>query len=112
MIEPVVNAYREAILDTDRDAAFAVLNEALKVGVSAGDIVFKIVISAIETIFDSATQSFEFSLAQHFTTSQISCEVAEAMVPRFRQRPGSVGRLVIGTSHGDLDRLGKSVVAA
>jgi methanogenic corrinoid protein MtbC1 len=111
VLGPLTDAYREAVLDTDRDRALAVVNDALSQGVSPEDIVFKVVVSTIETVFQSATQSSELSLAQHFMASQISNEVVEAMIPRFQQRPESVGRIVIGTSHGDFHGLGKSIVA-
>jgi methanogenic corrinoid protein MtbC1 len=111
MIEPVANAYREAILDADRDRALAVVDGALQMGIAPEQIVAKVVVSTIEAIFQSVTANFELCLAQHYIASQISSEVVETMVPRFRKNPEPIGRVIIGTSHGDVHGLGKNIVA-
>jgi trimethylamine corrinoid protein len=111
MIEPVADAYREAVLDADRDRALAVVDEALESGIAPEEIVAEVVVSTIEAIFQSVTGNFELCLAQHYMASQISSEVIEAMAPRFRKNPEPLGQIVIGTSHGDVHGLGKNIVA-
>ena len=87
------------------------VDEALQLGIGPEEIVAKIVVSTIEAIFQSVTGKFELCLAQHYMASQISSEVVEAMVTRFRKNPEPIGRIVIGTSHGDVHGLGKNIVA-
>lgn len=110
MLEQVVADYNEAVFDTDRDRALEVVHEALERGVTPEDIVFKVVIPAIEQMMQAISESMDANLAQHFLTAQIASEVTEAMLPRFRKAPTVAGRVVIGTAHGDLHSLGKRIV--
>lgn len=43
-------------------------------------------------------------------TAQIAAEVTETMLEKFDHPPEIVGRVVIGTAHGDLHSLGKRIV--
>jgi methanogenic corrinoid protein MtbC1 len=110
MLERIIKAYNEAIFDTDRERALEVIHAAVKQGVSPEDVVFKIVIPAIEQMVKSISEDFDANLAQHFMTSQIAAEVVEEMLARFKTAPESVGRVVIGTAEGDLHSLGKRIV--
>lgn len=111
MLEQIVAEYNEAIFDTDRDQALAVVHEALRQGVSPEDIVFKVVVPAIELMLKSISESFDANLAQHFLTAQIASEVTEAMLPRFAHKPATAGRIVIGTAWGDMHSLGRRIVS-
>ncbi len=110
MIAGVLAAYNEAIFDTDRDRALKVVHDAVDIGVSPEDIVFKVVIPAMESVMKSVSESFEYNLAQHFLTSQIAAEVTEEMIPKFLEIPAITGRVIIGTSPGDMHGLGKRIV--
>jgi methanogenic corrinoid protein MtbC1 len=110
MLDHVVNAYREAILDTDRDAALRAVHNGLQEGLSAEDIVFRVVIPTIEVMLQSVSEGLGASLGQHFMTAQISAEVVEEMVPKFETATNPVGHVVLGTSHGDFHGLGKRIV--
>lgn len=110
MIEQVIKAYNEAIFDTDRDRALAVVRQAVDSGVSPEDVIFKVVIPAIELMIKSISENFDANLAQHFMTSQIAAEVTEQMIPRFKKSPEIVGRVVIGNASGDFHGLGKRIV--
>jgi methanogenic corrinoid protein MtbC1 len=110
MLEPIIKAYNEAIFDTDRERALEVIHAAVAQGVSPEDVVFKIVIPAIEQMVKSISENFDANLAQHFMTAQIAAEVTEEMLPRFKTAPESAGRVVIGTAEGDLHSLGKRIV--
>ncbi len=110
MLEEFKGEYNEALLDTDRDRALAAIDRAVASGVSPEDVVFKIVVPAIEEMVNSLGGNLDANLAQHFMTSQISAEVTEAMVARFSAEPVMVGRVVIGTAEGDLHSLGKRIV--
>jgi methanogenic corrinoid protein MtbC1 len=110
MLDEIIKAYNEAIFDTDREQALQVIHDAVDRGVSPEDVVFRIVIPAIEQMVKSISEDFDANLAQHFMTSQIAAEVTEEMLSRFRTAPAIAGRVVIGTAEGDLHSLGKRIV--
>ncbi len=109
-MEQIIREYNEAIFDTDREKALKVVRDALDKGVSPEQVVFKLVIPAIESMIKSISEDGDASLAQHFMASQIGAEVVEEMIPRFERRPDVIGRVVIGTSQGDFHGLGKRIV--
>ncbi len=110
MIDKIIKAYNEAVFETDKEAAFAVVYAAMAEGLSAEDIVFKVVIPAIEEMMANITRDPDANLAQHFMTAQIAAEVTEKMLEKFQQPPEMIGRVVIGTAAGDLHSLGKRIV--
>jgi len=111
MLEQVMNQYNEAIMDTDRDRALMVVRDALDLGISPEEVVFRIVVPAIELMMKSISENQGVSLAQHFMAAQIASEVVDEMVPRFQKAPEIIGRVVIGTSQGDFHGLGKRIVS-
>jgi len=111
MLEQVMNQYNEAIMDTDRDKALLVVRDALSLGISPEEVVFKIVVPAIELMMKSISENQGGSLAQHFMAAQIASEVVDEMVPLFKKAPEIVGKVVIGTSQGDFHGLGKRIVS-
>lgn len=110
MLDDIIKAYNAAVFETDKDAAFAVVNDALARGLSAEDVVFKVVIPAVEEMMSSITRDPDANLAQHFMTAQIAAEVTEKMLEKFAHPPEIIGRVVIGTAAGDLHSLGKRIV--
>ncbi len=102
--------YAEAVLDTDRARALRVVQEALARGVSPEDIVFHIVVPAVDLMVRAVSERADVNLAQHFMAAQIAGEVIDAMLPRFRAQPRTLGRVVMGTSPGDFHGLGKRIV--
>lgn len=110
MLEPIIKAYSEAVFETDRDAALAVVDTARAQGLSAEDVVFKVVIPAVEQMMSEITRDPDTNLAQHFMTAQIAAEVTEKMLTQFAHPPQILGRVVIGTAAGDLHSLGKRIV--
>jgi methylmalonyl-CoA mutase cobalamin-binding domain/chain len=88
-----------------------IVRDALDLGVTPENLVFRIVVPSIELMMKSISENQGVSLAQHFMASQIASEVVDAMVPRFAKTPEIVGRIVIGTSHGDFHGLGKRIVS-
>ena len=109
MLEKIIADYNESIIDTDREQALEVVNNALKGGISPEDIVFKVVSSALKQSMQTINIQ-ETNLAQHYLTSQIAVEVTEQMIPKFKKLPKIEGRMVIGTAFGDLHSLGKRIV--
>lgn len=110
MLDSIIQAYNEAVIETDKEAAFAVVDRALASGLSAEDVVFKVVIPAVEEMMADITRDPDANLAQHFMTAQIAAEVTEKMLEKFAHPPEIVGRVVIGTAAGDLHSLGKRIV--
>jgi len=110
MINNVKTAYNQAIFDTDKIAALKVVQDALAEGISPEDIVFKVIVPSIEYMSTSISQDFGASLAQHFMTAQIAAQVTEEMLSKFKSPPAIIGKMVIGTSHGDFHGLGKKIV--
>jgi methanogenic corrinoid protein MtbC1 len=110
MLQRTVEAYAEAVIDTDRDRALSVIRSAMRRGLPPEDALFKVVVPSIERMATSISESFDANLAQHFMASQIAAEVTEEVIPRFKTAPKPIGRMVIGTSAGDFHGLGKRIV--
>jgi methanogenic corrinoid protein MtbC1 len=109
--DAIIRAYNEAVFDTDKEAAFEVVNAALSHGMTAEEIVFEVVIPGTEAMMSAITKDPDANLAQHFMTAQIAAEVTEKMLTRFNHPPEVIGRVVLGTAFGDLHSLGKRIVA-
>lgn len=110
-LDEIRNAYKDAVFDTDRDEAVAVVREAIAQGVTPEEVVFRIVTPAIEEMVRSISEDCDTSLAQHFMAAEIAAEVVAEMIPQFAIRPSISGRVVIGTAEGDLHSLGKRIVS-
>jgi methanogenic corrinoid protein MtbC1 len=110
MLDKIITSYNEAIFDTDREQALEIIHDAIDQGVTPEDVVFKIVVPAIEQMVKAISENFDANLAQHFMASQIAAEVTEEMLALFKAPPEIVGRVVIGTAEGDLHSLGKRIV--
>lgn len=109
-LDRTVTAYNEAVFDTDRPRAMQVVEQALDGGATPEEIVFDVVIPALEQMIQIIGRDFDVNLAQHYMASQIAAEVTDAMVDRFQQPPVAEGRMVIGSAAGDLHTLGKRIV--
>ncbi|HBA65804.1 MAG TPA: cobalamin-binding protein, partial [Methylococcaceae bacterium] len=110
MLSRYVQAYNEAVFETDKQAALAVVDGALQDGYSPEDIVFNLVIPAVEAMMARIEQDPDSNLAQHFMTAQIASEVTERMLEKFTSAPEAIGKVVIGAAYGDLHSLGKRIV--
>ena len=104
-------AYFAALLDTDRAMARATVDEAIDAGVTAEDAVFGIVVPGIERMMTAAGRGASVSLAQHFLAARIATEVTEALLPRFKAPPETIGRVVLGNAANDFHGLGRRIVA-
>ncbi|WP_446808718.1 cobalamin B12-binding domain-containing protein [Methylomonas sp. 2BW1-5-20] len=110
MLEAYIQSYNEAVFETDKQAALDVVNRALNDGLSPEDIVFKLVIPAVELMMTFIEKDPDANLAQHFMTAQIAADVTEKMLEKFSKPPEMIGRVVIGAAYGDLHSLGKRIV--
>ena len=110
-LDAIVKAYGEAVFDTNKETAFDVVDAALRQGMTAEEVVFYVVIPATEELMAAITRDPDANLAQHFMTAQIAGEVTDKMLAKFERPPETIGRVVIGSSHGDLHSLGKRIVS-
>ena len=106
-----LSAYYDAVFDTDRDRALAVVKRALDEGVSPEEVIFTIVIPCMEKMIGGMMTDSLVTLSQHFLASQIAEEVADTLIPLFKTAPEMQGHIVIGTSFGDFHGLGKKIVS-
>lgn len=109
-MKEIISAYFDALYDTDRDRALAVIEQALASGVPAERIIFEVVVPAMERMIGSMLTNEMITLSQHFLASQIAEEVTDLLIPSFSQAPQIKGYVVIGTSRGDFHGLGKKIV--
>jgi len=109
-IEETIKGYNEAIFDTDRDRALEVVHEALASGMTPEDIVFKVVLPAMDQMIRAISETLDANLAQQYITAQIADSVVTEMIPKFKQAPHVAGHVVIGSAEGDLHSLGKRIV--
>lgn len=110
MPKSYIAAYNEAVFETDKQAALDVVNQALNDGFSPEDVVFKLIIPAVEVMMERIEKDPDSNLAQHFMTAQIAADVTEKMLEKFSAPPETIGRVVIGAAFGDLHSLGKRIV--
>jgi methanogenic corrinoid protein MtbC1 len=110
MLEFYIQSYNDAVYEIDKQAALEVVNKALSEGISPEDVVFKLVIPAVEAMMARIEKDPDSNLAQHFMTAQIAADVTERMLEKFSKTPEVIGQVVIGTAHGDLHSLGKRIV--
>jgi methanogenic corrinoid protein MtbC1 len=110
MLDALIHRYNQAVFDVDKDAALEVVEIAIGEGVSPEDVLFRIVIPATEILMSKITQDADANLAQHFLTALIASEVTDQMLRMFDRPPETIGRVVIGTSYGDLHSLGKKIL--
>ena len=96
MLTTYIEAYNEAVFETDKHAALAVVNQALTDGYTPEEVVFKLVIPAVE--------------AMMVRIEQDPADVTERMLEKFSAPPEIIGRVVIGAAYGDLHSLGKRIV--
>jgi len=106
-----LSAYYDAVFDTDRDRALAVVKRALDEGISPEEVIFTIVIPCMEKMIGGMMTDSLVTLSQHFLASQIAEEVADTLIPLFKTAPEMQGHIVIGTSFGDFHGLGKKIVS-
>lgn len=108
--EALIKSFEEALFDTDKDRALALVREALRQGVEAEQLVYKVIVPALDNQTCQSGAQQELNLAQHFLASEIAFEVTAEVQNHFKQPIGAAGRVIIGTAHGDLHTLGKRLV--
>jgi len=110
LILDTYDKYYEAVKDTDRDTALNLVDKAVESGVKPEEIVFMVVVPAIERMISEFSTEESTTLSQHFIASKLAEEVTEKMFPLFESAPKGRGTVILGTSHGDFHGLGKKIV--
>ncbi|GFE62752.1 B12-binding domain-containing protein [Geobacter sp. AOG2] len=112
MEQRTLNAYLQALFDTDKAAALKVIQESLDDGMAPEKVIFDIVVPGMERMIGGMISTDNLiTLSQHFLASQIAEEVTDRLIPLFASAPEVQGHVVIGTSHGDFHGLGKKIVS-
>jgi len=111
MLSALATAYREAILETSRERALSLVEDAWRAGTAPEELVFEVVVPTVDGLLSDDCTPGSLSLAQHFMTAQITGDVLDRLLPRFGRQPRQSGRVVIGTASGDFHGLGKMIVA-
>ena len=110
MLDTIIREYNQAIFDTDRDLALSVVHQAVEQGVSPEQVVFEVVLPALDLMIKAISENMDANLAQHFMAAQIADTVTAEMLAKFKTAPKVVGTVVIGTAQGDMHSLGKRIV--
>lgn len=110
MINQLKQRYLEAILNTNRESAFRVIDDTLNSGHSAETVMFEILVPVMEDLAETVKLGREATLAQLYLASQISSEATDLLIPKFSEKAKIQGRIVIGTSYEDFHGLGKKIV--
>ena len=58
MFEKILTKYNEAVFDTDREKALKIIDDALAKGVTPEDIMFKVIILALESMIKTISEDF------------------------------------------------------
>lgn len=109
-LEELIVSYNEALFDTDGNRALEVVRRAVAQGTTPEDVLFRVVLPAMDHMVRCVSENLEANLAQHFLTARIAEAVTAELLPKFSRRPAVAGRVVIGTAQGDLHTLGKRIV--
>ncbi len=109
-LNQIASGFYDALFDTNRPRALAVITSALRRKVSPEDLVFSVILPGIERMTDSMVDTEQTNLSQHFIASQICEEVIDLLLPRFRGAPAFQATVVLGASCGDFHGLGKKIV--
>ncbi len=110
-LENALVLFEEALFDTDKEGAIGIIKKELEAGQKPDELIFKVVIPAMSNFMDRINKDVDANLAQHFMTSQIAAEATELLLSKFQTPPEPIGRVIIGTSFGDLHTLGKRIVS-
>lgn len=110
MIDQLKQTYLDAILNTNRESALQVIDDALDGGHSAETVMFGILVPVMNELAEIVRTGQDATLAQLYLASRISSEATDLLVPKFREQGRVEGHVVIGTASEDFHGLGKKIV--
>jgi len=110
----LVNELREAVLSYDLDTLVNAVRKSLGKGLSAVDVVNALTV-VLREIGDKF-QAGDLFLAELVAIAEnVKTAISEVLEPELRKIGGerkSLGKVVIGTVHGDIHDIGKNIVAS
>jgi corrinoid protein of di/trimethylamine methyltransferase len=110
----LVNELREAVLSYDLDTLVNAVKKSLGKGLSAVDVVNALTIVLREV--GDKFQAGDLFLAELVAIAEnVKTAISEVLEPELRKVGGerkSLGKVVIGTVHGDIHDIGKNIVAS
>ncbi len=109
----VLARIRDSLVELRLDEVLRLVEEALKLGVSARDIVFRALSDGMRIIGEKFERG-EYYLAELLLASEIFKECLRVLEPKLVEcieASGEVGTVVIGTVRGDIHDIGKNLVA-
>lgn len=110
----LVNELREAVLSYDTDTLISAVKRNLEKGVNALDIVNALTVVLREV--GDKFQAGDLFLAELVAIAEnVKTAISEILEPELRRIGGerkALGKVVIGTVHGDIHDIGKNIVAS
>ncbi|MBI4321827.1 MAG: cobalamin B12-binding domain-containing protein [Chloroflexi bacterium] len=103
--------YLAALQESDRRRAQRLLREAIMSGFRESELLQEVVSPAVEAMASTWIEH-ELSLSQIYVAGLIVRDSVETLSPVPKPGEKAIGRVVIGTVHGDHHGLGKLIVAA
>lgn len=114
MAESAYERLGAAIIEGDSDRAVAAVEEALKAGIAAAEIIEKGLSPGMKEVGDRFAR-YEIYLPEMMMAAEAWEQAMKVLEPRLLESGGEkrrVGRVVIGTVSGDVHSIGKNIVAA
>lgn len=107
----IAKNYCNAVLETDRDSALRIIEDAMVSGSEPEKLIFEVVLPSLDQMLQQIAADDEATLSQHFITAKVSEEAVDKLLSRFSRGPSSSGVIVLGCAQGDFHGLGKKIVA-
>lgn len=112
MIEALIlQKYVDAILDAEAEQAKEIVHQALRTGHSPEELIEELILPAMELLIQDFNHNLDQNLAQHYLIAKISDELSNELFELFQHKPEIKGKVIFGTSFGDLHTLGKRIVS-
>lgn len=106
-----IQNYMDAILDAEDQIARDLVHNALALGHSPRELVEEWILPAMDLMIHEFNHNLDQNLAQHYLIARISEELCTELFALYPNRPIPKGKVVFGTSFGDLHTLGKRIVS-
>jgi corrinoid protein of di/trimethylamine methyltransferase len=102
-----------SIIEGDPDAAVALTKEALQAGLEPLDVINQGLVPGMNVVGEKFETGEYFlpNLVIAGSAMQMAMEILEPELKERQQERASLGKVVIGTVHGDIHEIGKSLVA-
>lgn len=110
-LKQYIQQYMDAILDAEDQIARDLVHLALTQGHRPRELVEELILPAMDLMIHEFNHNLDQNLAQHYLIARISEELCTELFALDPNKPKSKGKVVFGTSFGDLHTLGKRIVS-